>query len=164
MEKQEQTNEKADAVPVAGNLTDDDLTGVNHGALYPNSPLKYLTALSIIGDKVHNEAGEHMGEIKDIMIDVVTGKIDYFIIEFGGFLGIGIKYFAIPFSLLRVDAENKLFIFNQEKKPCGKPPASIWTTGQIPTSISRMCTAIGVLWGNYSRGRGQHVALTCFPL
>jgi len=122
MEKQEQTNEKADAVPVAGNLTDDDLTGVNHGALYPNSPLKYLTALSIIGDKVHNEAGEHMGEIKDIMIDVVTGKIDYFIIEFGGFLGIGIKYFAIPFSLLRVDAENKLFIFNQEKKALRQAP------------------------------------------
>jgi len=30
-----------------------------------------------------------MGEIKGIMIDITTGKIDYFVIEFGGFLGVG---------------------------------------------------------------------------
>lgn len=104
------------------NLTEDDLTGANHGALFPNNPLKYLTALSMIGDKVHNEAKEHMGEIKDIMIDVTTGQIDYFIIEFGGFLGIGIKYFAIPFRLLRVDAENKQFLFNQAKSTLDQAP------------------------------------------
>jgi len=115
-------NEKTDTAPATNNLTDDDLTGTNHGALYSNSPLKFLTALSIIGDKVHNEAGEQMGEIKDIMIDVITGKIDYFIIEFGGFLGIGVKYFAIPFRVLRVDPENKRFIFNQPRKTLEQAP------------------------------------------
>ena len=63
----------------------------------PNRPLRYLTAHSIIGDKVCNGKEEHFGEIKNIMIDFTTGNIDYFVIEFGGFLGIGIKYFAIPF-------------------------------------------------------------------
>jgi sporulation protein YlmC with PRC-barrel domain len=101
---------------------DDNLTGANSGALYPNYPLKYLTVSSMIGDKVHNEADEHMGEIKDIMIDLTTGKIDYFIIEFGGFLGIGIKYFAIPFRLLRVDAQNKRFIFSQAKNTLEQAP------------------------------------------
>ncbi len=104
------------------NLMEDDLTGTNHGALYSNFPLKYLTASSIIGDKVHNEADEQMGEIKDIMIDVVAGKIDYFVVEFGGFLGIGVKYFAIPFRMLRVDPENKRFIFNQQKKVLEQAP------------------------------------------
>ena len=103
-------------------LTKDNLTGVNNGALYPNFPLKYLTASSIIGDKVHNEKDEHMGKIKDIMIDITTGKIDYFLIEFGGFLGIGIKYFAIPFDLLRIDADKKIFIFNQTKESLEKAP------------------------------------------
>jgi len=76
-------------------LAKDNLTGANQGGLFSNQPLKYLTASSIIGDKVHNNTGENMGEIKDIMIDITTGKIDYFVIEFGGFLGIGIKYFGI---------------------------------------------------------------------
>jgi sporulation protein YlmC with PRC-barrel domain len=104
------------------NLDGDNLTGANQGALYSNTPLKYLTASSIIGDKVHNEIDEHLGEIKDIMIDVITGKIDYFIIQFGGFLGIGIKYFAIPFHLVRVDPARRLFIFKQGREALEKAP------------------------------------------
>src|SRR5580658_3807166 len=97
-------------------LTEDNLTGINHGELYSNLPLKYLAASSLIGDKVRNEKDEHLGVIKDIMIDITTGKIEYFVIEFGGFLGIGIKYFAIPFALLRVDPVKQIFIFNQKKE------------------------------------------------
>jgi sporulation protein YlmC with PRC-barrel domain len=103
-------------------LENDNLTGSNHGSLLPNLPLRYLTASSIIGDKVHNEQDEHMGEIKDIMIDITTGRIEYVVIEFGGFLGIGIKYFAIPFNLLRIDTVRKLFIFDQKKEMLEKAP------------------------------------------
>lgn len=100
----------------------DNLTGVNHEGRHPNVPLKYLTATSIIGDKVKNEKGEHMGKIEDIMIDLTSGKIEYVVIEFGGFLTIGEKYFAIPFKLLQVDPENKMFVFNQSKEMLEKAP------------------------------------------
>jgi sporulation protein YlmC with PRC-barrel domain len=103
-------------------LDKDNLSGANQGPLLPNLPLKYLTASSIIGDKVHNEEDEHMGVIKDIMLDITTGKIEYVVIEFGGFLGIGIKYFAIPFNLLHVDTVKKIFIFNQKKEMLEKAP------------------------------------------
>jgi sporulation protein YlmC with PRC-barrel domain len=103
-------------------LNEDNLTGINHGGFYSNLPLKYLTASSMIGDKVHNDKGEHLGEIKDIMIDITTGKIEYFVIEFGGFLGIGIKYFAVPFSLLQVDPGKKAFLFNQAREMLEKAP------------------------------------------
>ncbi|MEP7277363.1 MAG: PRC-barrel domain-containing protein [Bacteroidota bacterium] len=103
-------------------LQQDNLTGVNNGPLMPNLPLKYLTATSIIGDKVHNKEGDHMGDIKNIMLDVTTGKIEYFVVEFGGFLGIGTKYFAIPFALLHVDAENKLFVFSQSREMLENAP------------------------------------------
>jgi sporulation protein YlmC with PRC-barrel domain len=100
----------------------DNLTGTNQGPLLPNLPLKYLTASSIIGDKVHNAQDEHMGDIKDIMIDITNGTIEYVVIEFGGFLGIGIKYFAIPFNKLRVDPVKKMFIFDQKKEMLEKAP------------------------------------------
>ena len=103
-------------------LQKNNLTGVNPGDLFPNMPLKYLTASSIIGDKVHNDKGEHLGVINDIMIDLTTGKIDYVVIEFGGFLGIGIKYFAIPFELLRVEPDKKVFLFDQSKEMLEKAP------------------------------------------
>ena len=97
-------------------LKEDNFTGVNEGELTPNLPLKYLTASSIIGDKVHNLEDEAMGEIQDIMIDLASGKINYMIIEFGGFLGIGVKYFAIPFDMLKVNPEQKTFTFNQTRE------------------------------------------------
>jgi sporulation protein YlmC with PRC-barrel domain len=100
----------------------DNLTGENQGPLLPNQRGRYLTASSLEGDKVVNPAEEHMGEIKDIMLDLETGTIDYYIIEFGGFLGLGVKYFAIPFRLLKLDPANKRFIFNQSREIIEKAP------------------------------------------
>ena len=103
-------------------LENENLTGVNKEGLHPNTPLRYLAATSIIGDKVHNEQNQHMGKIADIMIDITTAKIAYVVIEFGGFLTIGEKYFAIPFRLLQVDPVEKAFIFNQPREVLEKAP------------------------------------------
>ena len=103
-------------------LQSENLTGVNREGAHPNLPLKFLAATSIIGEKVQNEKDEHMGKIADIMIDITTGNIEYFVIEFGGFLTIGEKYFAIPFRLLHVDTSKKVFIFNQPREMLEKAP------------------------------------------
>lgn len=100
----------------------DNLSGENKGALLPNQRGRYLTASSLAGDKVVNGQVEHLGEIKDIMLDLETGKIDYFVIEFGGFLGMGVKYFAIPLRLLKLDAPNKRFVFEQSRELLEKAP------------------------------------------
>ena len=78
---------------------------------------KFLTANSIIGDKVQNDEGEHLGHIKrDIML-ISVGKIEYYVIEFGGFLATLVKNFRHPFSnLLKVDPEHKLFRFNVKRE------------------------------------------------
>lgn len=100
----------------------ENLTGVNREGAHPNIPLRYLTASSIIGDKVYNDKNENMGKIEDIMLDITKGTIEYVVIEFGGFLTIGEKYFAIPFSLLKVDPERKAFVFNQSREMLEKAP------------------------------------------
>jgi sporulation protein YlmC with PRC-barrel domain len=100
----------------------DNLSGENKGPLLPNPRGRYLTASSLIGDKVVNAAEEHLGEIREVMLDLETGTIDYFVIEFGGFLGLGVKYFAIPLRLLKLDAPNKRFIFNQSREVLEKAP------------------------------------------
>jgi sporulation protein YlmC with PRC-barrel domain len=93
----------------------DNLSGKNHEGAHPNSPVKFLTTSSIIGDKVINPKGERLGTIKDIMIELNGGKIEYIVVEFGGFLGIGEKYFALPFSLFKVDAKHECFSVDQSK-------------------------------------------------
>ncbi|MEO5942712.1 MAG: PRC-barrel domain-containing protein [Ferruginibacter sp.] len=103
-------------------LINDNFTGVNNDAPNVNVPLKFLTATTVIGDKVWNANDDEMGTIKDVMLDIRTGKVEYFIIEFGGFLGMGEKYFAIPFRLLLVDPSRKVFRFNEEKETLKKAP------------------------------------------
>ena len=101
----------------------DNLTGQFEGEdPYINTPLKHLTATSIVGDKVLNDAGEHMGSIKDIMMDIRIGRIEYYVVEFGGFLGIGEKFFAIPFNRLQIDPEKKVFRFSESKETLKKAP------------------------------------------
>lgn len=103
-------------------LPEDDFTKDMHAHEQLNKPIPFLTATSIIGDKVHDNNDAQMGDIKDIMIDIATGKIEYYVVEFGGFLGIGRKYFAIPFNLLRLDPQKKIFIFIQSKEILSNAP------------------------------------------
>ncbi len=100
----------------------DNLSGENKGPLLPNQMGRYLTASSLEGDKVVNSLGEHLGEIKEIMLDLESGKIDYIVVEFGGFLGLGVKYFAIPFRLIKLDAANRRFVFEQTREVLEKAP------------------------------------------
>lgn len=104
------------------NFNADNQTGKNHEGPHPNLPLKFLTATSIIGDKVFTGKEEHLGDIKDIMIDLSNGKIEYVIIEMGGFLGIGEKFFAIPFDLLTVNAKKQRFTLHQSKETLKHAP------------------------------------------
>jgi sporulation protein YlmC with PRC-barrel domain len=83
-----------------------------HGTLGQRT-LKYLTASSILCDKVYDLEENHLGDIKDFMVDLDTGKIEYLIIELGGYLGMGEKYFALPYSSLKVNATKEAFILEQ---------------------------------------------------
>ncbi len=54
----------------------------------------------LVGRKVANTAGEDLGEIEDVMLDPVTGRIAYVVLEHGGFLGIGDDLFAVPWRAI----------------------------------------------------------------
>jgi sporulation protein YlmC with PRC-barrel domain len=75
-----------------------------------------LASSSLSGDKVVNSAGEELGDIKDLMIDCNDGRVAYAVLEFGGFLGIGSKLFAVPMRALSVDTANKRLILNVAKE------------------------------------------------
>ena len=78
---------------------------------YPN----VLSSSSICSDHVKNAAGEDLGKIEDLMIDLHSGRIAYAVLSFGGFLKMGNKLFAIPWEALKVDPVNKVFILHLDK-------------------------------------------------
>ncbi len=70
---------------------------------------RIMSADTLTGDEVRNAAGELLGELTDIMIDVPAGRVAYAIVSVGGVLGVGDKLFAIPWKSLRRDREGKCF-------------------------------------------------------
>ena len=83
---------------------------------------KVLSASTLKGDKVVNEKGEQLGTIDELMINLESGRIAYAVLSFGGFLGMGDKLFAIPWSALRVDTEEKRLVLNVPKEKLEKAP------------------------------------------
>ncbi len=83
---------------------------------------RVLSASSLAGDSVRNTAGESLGKIEEVMIDIPSGRVAYAVLSFGGFLGMGNKLFAVPWNAFTVDEENKEFILDVDKKTLENAP------------------------------------------
>ncbi len=81
-----------------------------------------MDAATLDGDNVVNSAGEDIGKIEAIMLDVAAGRIAYAVLSFGGFFGIGSKLFAIPWSALTLDAAEKRFLLDISKERLESAP------------------------------------------
>ena len=81
-----------------------------------------MGADTLIGNDVCNPKGEDLGDIKEIMLDMRSGRVGYAVMSFGGFLGMGEKLFAIPWSALTLDTENKRFVLNVEEERLKNAP------------------------------------------
>jgi sporulation protein YlmC with PRC-barrel domain len=68
-----------------------------------------MGADTLMGEDVRNGAGDNLGDIKEIMLDMRSGRIAYAVLSFGGVFGIGSKLFAVPWNALRLDTEEKCF-------------------------------------------------------
>ena len=75
---------------------------------------RLMTANTLTGDEVRNRNGDVLGKIDEIMIDVPRGKVAYAVMSSGGFLGLGTKLFAIPWSALTLDTANKCFVMDAD--------------------------------------------------
>lgn len=75
-----------------------------------------LSASSLNGTNVVNTEGEDIGSIKDLMIDLGYGHVSYAVLQFGGIMGLGEKYFAIPWAALTIDTVHDDIVLDIDKE------------------------------------------------
>jgi len=83
---------------------------------------RVLSASSLSDDDVYSPSGDKLGSIKELMLDIESGKVCYAVLSFGGFLSLGEKLFAVPWSALTVDTENKRFVMDTDEERLKKAP------------------------------------------
>jgi sporulation protein YlmC with PRC-barrel domain len=81
-----------------------------------------MGANTLLGNDVYNRDGESLGDIKEFMIDMASGKVAYAVLSFGGLLGMGDKLFAVPWAALVLDTMNKRFTLDVPKATLADAP------------------------------------------
>lgn len=118
-------------------VTRDNLGMYAHSDSGPGPAL--MGADTMLGNDVYNKDGEDLGDIKEFMIDMTSGKVAYAVLSFGGLLGMGNKLFAVPWSALALDTANKRFTLNVLKDALKDAPGfdkDRWPSMSDPTWAS----------------------------
>ncbi len=78
---------------------------------------KLLKASEVIGVKIFNTDGEHLGEIKDVIFDENKGAIAYGVLSIGGWLGMGDDVTVVPWKFIgRSKSDSPAFVVTKLDK------------------------------------------------
>ena len=83
---------------------------------------RVVGSATLAGSDVRNPAGESLGKIEDLMIDLSRGRVAYAILSFGGLFGVGGKFFILPWSALVFDGKRNEFILDIDREVLEKGP------------------------------------------
>jgi sporulation protein YlmC with PRC-barrel domain len=81
-----------------------------------------MATSAVIGDSIVNRAGESLGKIEELMLDLEKGRVAYAVLSFGGVMGIGEQLFAVPFEALKLDGSREHFTLDVDKAKLKNAP------------------------------------------
>jgi hypothetical protein len=76
---------------------------------------RLIAASKVNGAAVYNTVGEKLGSIYDVMLNKTSGKADYAIMSFGGFLGMGERYHPLPWAQLTYNPDAGGYVVNLDR-------------------------------------------------
>jgi hypothetical protein len=85
-------------------------------------PLELRLGSSLLGSTVKNPQGKDLGTIKDLVVSPGDNRVVYAVLSFGGMLGLGEKFFAVPLSALKHAAEAKGFVLESTPEQLHQAP------------------------------------------
>lgn len=68
-----------------------------------NTASSVISSDKVQGTKVYNPNGDKLGSVESLLLDKLTGKVRYAVMEFGGFLGMGTDVYPLPWETLKYD-------------------------------------------------------------
>jgi sporulation protein YlmC with PRC-barrel domain len=77
---------------------------------------------NLIGMDVRDPAGENLGDINDVIVDLDQGRALYAVIGFGGFLGMGERLFAFPLQAFEMPLDREQLVLNVSRERLQQAP------------------------------------------
>jgi hypothetical protein len=83
------------------------------------------------GTSVRRPDGEKIGRIERVMIDKISGKVAYAVMSFGGLLGVGERYYTMPWQKLDYDETKQAYVLDITRGQLEGAPA-LNSEGETP--------------------------------
>lgn len=90
-----------------------------------------IASNKVEGTAVYNRQGERLGSIYNFMVDKRSGEVEYAVLSFGGFLGMGADYYPLPWDMLTYDEGQGGYVVDLDKKALENAPR--YAAGQEPS-------------------------------
>jgi len=87
-------------------------TGSAGGDVATDETHRLIASNKVEGTYVYGADGEHIGSVYNFMVDKISGKVEYAVMSFGGFLGIGERYHPLPWDTLTYHPEYGGYVVN----------------------------------------------------
>lgn len=80
-----------------------------------DSPNDLIASDRVEGTAVYNRESERLGTIENFMVDKRSGQVEYAVMSFGGFLGIGHDHYPLPWKMLTYDTSQGGYVVDLAK-------------------------------------------------
>ena len=111
-------------------MTSDTMTDVANKPLETDETNRLISSQKVDGTAVYNRVGDRLGTVDHLMIDKFTGHVEYAVMSFGGFLGIGESYHPLPWRVLTYDTRMGGYVVDVDRSRLERAPR--YTASSVP--------------------------------
>jgi sporulation protein YlmC with PRC-barrel domain len=84
---------------------------------------RLIASNKVEGTRVYNRHGDRLGTIYNFMVDKRSGRVEYAVMSFGGFLGLGERYYPLPWNLLTYNERQGGYVVDLDEGHLQRAPS-----------------------------------------
>lgn len=84
---------------------------------------RLIASNKVEGTSVYNRDGDKLGSIYNFMVDKRSGKVEYAVMSYGGFLGLGQRYYPLPWRILTYDTRQGGYVVDMSERDLENAPS-----------------------------------------
>ncbi|MGE8141008.1 PRC-barrel domain-containing protein [Novosphingobium sp. NPDC080210] len=94
-----------------------------------------ISSSKVEGTAVYDRDGSRMGTVHNFMVNKRSGQVDYAVLSFGGFLGMGTRYYPLPWDMLEYDTSQGGYVVDMDEDDLDEAPS--FRSGEEPDFSDR---------------------------
>lgn len=82
-----------------------------------------IASNKVEGTAVYDRRGDRLGSVYNFMVNKRSGKVEYAVLAFGGFLGMGARHYPLPWNQLTYDERHGGYVVDITERDLDRAPS-----------------------------------------